>query len=213
MQEQGEVSCTLPPRLTEDVLKPRCRCKHLCCREGLDKPPKPGKKRSISEVQNEIPSTQLKLTSTITKGNATKASSVCVAGKPASRAHVTNNRNSARAMEEDTPIHGPAKRQRSSKEPLQETDVNIKPCRRSLSSDFTDTSLEDLPSPSLLMQSVLGASGAKGSKTAQSQSCSRGRDKGIFDFLSESDAGSQSEIVKDSVRKGTRGLGQDTASD
>jgi ATP-dependent DNA helicase HFM1/MER3 len=42
-------------------------CKHFCCRDGLEKPPKPAKKRSIPAIQKENSLNQLTISDSITK--------------------------------------------------------------------------------------------------------------------------------------------------
>lgn len=46
-----------------------CRCKHICCRDGLDKPPKASRKQSTSNQKKEEPN-QPKISSSITKKDA-----------------------------------------------------------------------------------------------------------------------------------------------
>lgn len=52
-----------------------CRCKHLCCRDGLDKPPKASWKQSTSGNQKKEEPNQPKISSSITKKDASAASS------------------------------------------------------------------------------------------------------------------------------------------
>ncbi|KAJ6050072.1 hypothetical protein N7444_006788 [Penicillium canescens] len=47
--------------------KDKTSCKHFCCRDGLEKPPKPAKKRSIPAIQKENGLNQLTISDSITK--------------------------------------------------------------------------------------------------------------------------------------------------
>jgi ATP-dependent DNA helicase HFM1/MER3 len=60
---------TCVPQSFEPSLKPTNyrRCKHFCCREGLDNPPKAGKKKSDAFAMETAGSNQLTLSGSITK--------------------------------------------------------------------------------------------------------------------------------------------------
>jgi ATP-dependent DNA helicase HFM1/MER3 len=60
---------TCVPQSFKPSLNPTnyCRCKHLCCREGLDNPPKAGKKKSDASVLETAGPNQLTLSGSIMK--------------------------------------------------------------------------------------------------------------------------------------------------
>lgn len=128
-------------------------CKHLCCREGLEKPPKPGKKRAVPNEKTAGLS-QLTLAASITKQPAstvTQNSTQPGKGKPALKRNASN-------LSAGGSSKGP-KRIRSNQSlfpsaPVRKASISAfkkekpKSPPKSASSDFGDEDFADLPSPS-----------------------------------------------------------------
>ncbi|KXG53178.1 Nucleotide-sugar transporter [Penicillium griseofulvum] len=120
--------------------KDKTSCKHFCCREGLEKPPKPPK-RSIPMTQKETGLNQLTISNHVSK--AKMISTPQVRNKNASR-------EKSVLSERDKNI--PSYKRKREKSPA-----------KPLSSDYGDETFDDLPSPSCLL-------GNKGSGFATSVS-------------------------------------------
>lgn len=110
------------------------RCKHFCCRDGLDKPPKASKKQPSSTTPKPDRLNQLTLSATVTK-------------KPAQHGPL-------KAKADQKPYISPSVLQPSS------GNYSLKPSFSSgdpsaidvnSSSDYGDDSLDDLPSPTALL--------------------------------------------------------------
>ncbi|KAJ5086972.1 hypothetical protein NUU61_008279 [Penicillium alfredii] len=137
----------------------KCRdktsCKHFCCREGLEKPPKPSKRRVATQGQKNTGLSQLMLPASMTKQESSDppkkdggAAKQHLTGKTragdasktkTSRLQKASHQTQAFPKSIDKLIASPAK-----------TKQSVSPLRI-LSSDYSDDGLEDLPSPSRLL--------------------------------------------------------------
>ncbi|CAI7572064.1 unnamed protein product [Penicillium glandicola] len=136
--------------------KDKTSCKHFCCREGLEKPPKPPK-RTIPVTQKESGLSQPIIFASVTKANPTASSSL---GNQVARHCVTepNNDEHVSRVEMST-SQAEKKNQNREKSVLLERDKNIPSCKRKQekslayppSSDYGDENFDDLPSPSHLL--------------------------------------------------------------
>lgn len=147
---QGTSLFALSEAVTDDQ-----SCKHLCCREGLEKPPKPGKKRAVPN-ENAAGLSQLTLAASITKQPAstgTQKSTQPGKGKPALKRNASN-------LSAGGSSKGP-KRIRSNQSlfpsaPVRKASISgfkdekAKSAPKPASSDFGDDDFADLPSPSEL---------------------------------------------------------------
>ncbi|OQE42952.1 hypothetical protein PENCOP_c003G06758 [Penicillium coprophilum] len=106
--------------------KDKTSCKHFCCREGLEKPPKPSK-RTIPAIQKESGLNQLTISDHVSKVKSTSQ-----AGKKD-----TNREKSVPSEREQNFFSYKRKREKS-------------PAKH-LSSDYGDERFDDLPSPSRLL--------------------------------------------------------------
>ncbi|KGO73307.1 Helicase, C-terminal [Penicillium italicum] len=149
--------------------KDKTSCKHFCCREGLEKPPKPPK-RTIPATQQEGGLNQLTISASITKATPTINST---SGKQAAKKRVTEPKKDEHILKVKKTLTSQAKKKTTSREKsvLLERDKNVpsytrkweKTPAKSLSSDYGDEIFDDLPSPSRLL-------GKKGSRVATSVS-------------------------------------------
>ncbi|KAJ5190289.1 uncharacterized protein N7498_009274 [Penicillium cinerascens] len=132
-------------------------CKHFCCRDGLEKPPKPSKSRTVPNDKS-LGLNQLTLPATINKrdapddalkkGQASKPKSV--AKRKSSNLSVT--KSSVAQIGRKSSFQGQLRTKPTSnkKAPTIEKKRQQSPLRIS-SSDFDDDSFTDLPSPSKLL--------------------------------------------------------------
>ncbi|KAL4932118.1 putative DEAD/DEAH box DNA helicase (Mer3) [Aspergillus undulatus] len=119
--------------------KDKTSCKHFCCREGLDNPPKVAKRKPEAGSREETGSNQLKLSANITK--------------PSSKNHVPTSTNKASkqkpknkhglssstwALVQQLPGSGSQSKSASTDNPISLTDS---------SSDYGDESFDGFPSP------------------------------------------------------------------
>ncbi|KAJ5448725.1 Nucleotide-sugar transporter [Penicillium cf. griseofulvum] len=121
--------------------KDKTSCKHFCCREGLEKPPKPPK-RTIPATQKESGLNQLTISD-----HVSKAKKITSTSQPRKK-NTSREKSVLSEMDKNIPSY---KRKRE-KSPA-----------KSLSSDYGDENFDDLPSPSCLL-------GNKGSGFATSGS-------------------------------------------
>ncbi|KAJ5203403.1 hypothetical protein N7449_005482 [Penicillium cf. viridicatum] len=139
--------------------KDKTSCKHFCCREGLENPPKPPK-RTIPATQKEGGLNQLTISASITKATPTNNSGL---GKQVPKQRVTGPKNDghvSKAKKMSTSQAG-KKNQSRERSVLSERDKNVPSYNRKLekspakppSSDYGDESFDDLPSPSRLLGS------------------------------------------------------------
>lgn len=149
----------------------RCRCKHFCCRDGLEKPPKPSQKRSCTG--NKASSTnQLTLSASITKKDAAdapdkhKESIGSALTQPVLRRNENSNSKTAGEHRTGRPI-------------LSETRPMA---QKATSSDYGDDSLDDLPSPSALLRES-GTSATEFPSANDKKEPERGTEDNIFDDL------------------------------
>jgi ATP-dependent DNA helicase HFM1/MER3 len=149
----------------------RRRCKHFCCRDGLEKPPKPSRKRSCTG--NKASSTsQLTLSASITKKDAADApdkhkESV---GSALTQPVLRRNENS------DSKTAG---KHRAGRSILSEARPMA---QKTTSSDYGDDSLDDLPSPSALLRES-GTSFTEFPSTNDKKEPEGGTEDSIFDDL------------------------------
>ncbi|CAL5874362.1 uncharacterized protein PFLUO_LOCUS8658 [Penicillium psychrofluorescens] len=137
----------------EPVRLPTGRCKHFCCREGLEKPPKPSKKRALIPNQKSAGLNQLTLSASLNK----KDSAVSLKEK---------GRDAENALPEKK-----SKKKRTSELPAfsERGGVNINRRPKTMSSDYSDDDdifFDNLLSPSVLMGKV-GSSVVKPNAHAQ----------------------------------------------
>ncbi|RMJ22639.1 hypothetical protein PHISP_06488 [Aspergillus sp. HF37] len=151
--------------------KDKTTCKHFCCRDGLEKPPKPSWKRSCTG--NKASSTnQLTLSASITKKDAADApdkhkESI---GSALTQPVLRRNENS------DSKTAG---QHRTGRSILSE----IRPmAQEATSSEYGDDSLDDLPSPSALLRES-GTSAMGFPSTNDKKEPERGTEENIFDDL------------------------------
>lgn len=157
MQRQDKVSSLYTP--TQHVAH-GYSCKHFCCREGLEKPPKPRRRAASNRKAGNF--NQLSLSAAITKrgslGDANKGKqpekelpALNMTKKPKGRSKsyvpkLPQRRSSSRLANGD---NGTAK-QTASKTGEKESSTQAK----IFSSDFDDDSLDDLPSLSDLIRGI-----------------------------------------------------------
>ncbi|CAI7629740.1 unnamed protein product [Penicillium discolor] len=140
-----------------DLDEPEDDCKHFCCREGLERPPKPPK-RAISTTQKESGLNQLTISASITKTTTTNNSSL---GKQVAKQRVTGPKNGGDVSTANKMSMSQAGKKNPSRERsvLSERDKNVPFYKRKSekrpekppSSDYGDESFDDLPSPSRLL--------------------------------------------------------------
>ncbi|KAE8148248.1 Sec63 Brl domain-containing protein [Aspergillus avenaceus] len=123
--------------------KDKTICKHLCCREGLEKPPKLGRKHSVTENYRSDTLSQLTLSASITK-NDTQPAILTKAKKrgdstPCAISQQLPQEHQAWDVDWDDDILAEANSNHAV--------ITIKDD----SSDYEDDSLNDLPSPSVLI--------------------------------------------------------------
>ncbi|OQE13378.1 hypothetical protein PENFLA_c049G06462 [Penicillium flavigenum] len=136
--------------------KDKTSCKHFCCREGLEKPPKPPK-RTIPATQKEAGLNQLTISTSIAKPTPSNNSS---SRNQVTKQRVTGPKNydHVSKMKMSTSQAGKKKPSRE-QSVLAERDKNIpsytgkreKTPTKPLSSDYDDECFDDLPSPSRLL--------------------------------------------------------------
>ncbi|CAG8905940.1 unnamed protein product [Penicillium egyptiacum] len=137
--------------------KDKTSCKHFCCREGLEKPPKPPK-RTMPTTQKEGSLNQLTISASITKATSTNNSS---SGNQVPKPRVTGPKNDdpVSKVKKISTSHAGKKNPGREKTVLSERDKNIPSYKRKrensptkpLSSDYGDENFDDLPSPSRLL--------------------------------------------------------------
>ncbi|PYI11603.1 DEAD/DEAH box DNA helicase [Aspergillus sclerotiicarbonarius CBS 121057] len=117
--------------------KDKTMCKHLCCRDGLEKPPKANKKRTFDEDKKTKGLSQMTLPATIVKKNTHVASISCTeaCGNPA---------------ESSGPTRKPSKTDTSDKNKTNPS-IPTRTSKRVSSSEYGDDSFSDFPSPSALL--------------------------------------------------------------
>ncbi|KAJ5138363.1 uncharacterized protein N7515_003211 [Penicillium bovifimosum] len=136
--------------------KDKTSCKHFCCREGLDKPPKPPK-RTGPTTQKDNGLNQLTISASITKSTPVN--------KPKPGKELTGQRANKPKQSEHHPkakktLQPQVKRNNGARSTsvLSELDRNMLSLKRkttspvkTLSSDYGDDDFDDLPSPSELL--------------------------------------------------------------
>ncbi|CAG7953136.1 unnamed protein product [Penicillium nalgiovense] len=137
--------------------KDKTSCKHFCCREGLEKPPKPPK-RTIPATQKEAGLNQLTISASIAKPTPSNNSS---SRNQVTRQRVTGPKNDDHVSKVKKMSTSQAGKKNPSQEKsvLSERDKNIpsytrkreKSAIKPLSSDYDDECFDDLPSPSRLL--------------------------------------------------------------
>ncbi|KAJ5971903.1 uncharacterized protein N7479_001821 [Penicillium vulpinum] len=135
--------------------KDKTSCKHFCCREGLEKPPKPPK-RTIPAPQKEAGLNQLTISASITKATPTKNSSL---GNQVIKQRIAKPKNDDHVSKvKVSTLQAEKKSTSGEKSVLLGRDKNIPSYKRTrenssakpLSSDYGDENF-DLPSPSRLL--------------------------------------------------------------
>ncbi|KAJ5505400.1 Helicase C-terminal [Penicillium expansum] len=155
--------------------KDKTSCKHFCCREGLEKAPKPPK-RTIPATQQEAGLNQLTISASITKATPTNNSN---SGKQAAQQRVPVPKNDDHVSKAKKMTMSQAKKKTPSREKsvLSERDKNIPSYKRkrvdspanSFSSDYGDQAFDDLPSPSRLLGNRGPGFATSGSLLVQNQ--------------------------------------------
>ncbi|KAE8355398.1 Sec63 Brl domain-containing protein [Aspergillus coremiiformis] len=113
--------------------KDKTMCKHLCCREGLEKPPRVNRKQSIGGSNRSNGLNQLTLSASITKNNAQITSSTAwKSNKPCQDSDASRRDAACKRSATNSPLYSAV----SSKDST---------------SDYGSDSLDDLPSPSALL--------------------------------------------------------------
>ncbi|GFF30986.1 ATP-dependent DNA helicase MER3 [Aspergillus udagawae] len=144
-----------PPRLDNGryACNHRCKdkttCKHLCCREGLEKPHKVARKQSANGNQSKSGLNQLTLSGSIPRTKAGRTSTIEARDKSSGKTHTKDVESTG--IDSDITdigdIHNPNPASHVSKPQCS-------------SSDYGDDSFDDLPSPSkLLMGCSTGTAG------------------------------------------------------
>ncbi|UDD55823.1 hypothetical protein AFCA_003410 [Aspergillus flavus] len=122
--------------------KDKTMCKHLCCREGLEKPPKMNRKHSNGGADRSNRLNQLTLSASITKHNT----QIGNPGKRRTRKDSMTDSESQEMLQKPSQEPNLGLSDTASKD-LICPDVNTKDS----SSDYGDDSFSDLPSPSDLL--------------------------------------------------------------
>lgn len=135
-----------------------CSCKHFCCREGLEKPPKPGKKRVVPNAKAAGLS-QLTLAASINKQPASASTpsttQVAKAKAPTKRQNSdlstagTTKGQAKRTANQSLFGSAPIKKPNI---PQLETETSKAFVPKTPSSDFGDDDVDELPSPSSLFR-------------------------------------------------------------
>jgi ATP-dependent DNA helicase HFM1/MER3 len=120
--------------------KDKTTCKHLCCREGLEKPHKVTRKRSANGTQPKSGLNQLTLSASIPRTKAGRTSTIEARDKSSGKTH-TNDAESTGIDSDITDIGDIFN--------VDSTSHVSKP--QCSSSDYGDDSFDDLPSPSKLL--------------------------------------------------------------
>ncbi|RAL03824.1 putative DEAD/DEAH box DNA helicase (Mer3) [Aspergillus ibericus CBS 121593] len=113
--------------------KDKTTCKHLCCRDGLEKPPKANKKRPLDEDKRTKGPSQMTLPATMTRKNT----------------HIASISNTE-ACSHAEPSHKPSKTDSSDKN-RNNPSVPNHTSKKDSSSEYGDDSFSDFPSPSALL--------------------------------------------------------------
>ncbi|KAJ5597409.1 hypothetical protein N7537_007493 [Penicillium hordei] len=139
--------------------KDKTSCKHFCCREGLEKPPKPPK-RTIPTTQKESGLNQLTISASIKKATPTSKSNP---RNQVAKQRVTAPKNDTyiSKVKKMSTWQGGKKNPNRERSVLSERDKNVpsykgkleKSLAKPLSSDYGDENFDDLPSPSRLLRS------------------------------------------------------------
>jgi ATP-dependent DNA helicase HFM1/MER3 len=116
------------------------RCKHLCCREGLEKPHKVTRKRSANGTQPKSGLNQLTLSASIPKTKAGRTSTIEARNKSSGKTHTKDAESTG--IDSDITDIGDIFNVDST------SHVSKPQCS---SSDYGDDSFDDLPSPSKLL--------------------------------------------------------------
>ncbi|KAJ5637866.1 hypothetical protein N7490_007745 [Penicillium lividum] len=134
--------------------KDKTSCKHLCCRTGLEKPPKPGKKRATAS-QKADGLNQLTLAATITKKHSEKDVQK-ENRKSAARKKATESEysSSLRGQEKSKKSKKLSTRTGGSKyaTPSSSKYQTVQSSSKITSSDYGDDDFSDFPSPSELFK-------------------------------------------------------------
>ena len=176
------------------------RCKHLCCRDGLDKPPKASRKQSTGNPKKDEQN-QPKISSSITKKDASTASSKIKTTERRSKGEDPHSSSSTVKPSEPsvtlgsqiTEIESPTSKMPSafvlSPAPAQAARAVVSSAQgkavEQFASDYGDDSFDDLPPPSALIEDVSKLtrnSSKEGKKKANED---MGIDHGIFDWADD----------------------------
>ncbi|RHZ65844.1 putative DEAD/DEAH box DNA helicase (Mer3) [Aspergillus thermomutatus] len=145
--------------------KDKTTCKHLCCREGLEKPHKVARKQSASGNQPKSGLNQLTLSASIPRTKAGRTSTIETRDKRSGKAHtkdVSLQTQESTGIDSDITDIGDLFN-------LNSTSHVSKP--QCSSSDYGDDSFDDLPSPSKLLEGCsMGTTAQVNGKTENSAS-------------------------------------------
>lgn len=157
------------------------RCKHFCCRDGLDKPPKPSRSQCVGGNKKANILNQLTLSASITKRDV---------------ADVSDSHDKEGVRQLTQPVlkrHESMGSKRASRPGLPMPSTDIRP----VSSDYGDDSLDDIPSPSVLLRE------AETSHMELPGASDKRRDEGDTDSLfDELLNGVQSPAAEDPAQRG-----------
>ncbi|GIJ92257.1 sec63 protein [Aspergillus pseudoviridinutans] len=156
IEEKGSKECNSVNSITESEKEPsrldngryacnhRCKdkttCKHLCCREGLEKPHKTVRKQSSNSNQPKSGLNQLTLSASIPRTKAGRTSTIEARYKSSGKTHIKDVESTG--VDSDITDIGDIFH-------LNATNHVSKP--QCSSSDYGDDSFDDLPSPSKLL--------------------------------------------------------------
>ncbi|KAH2544902.1 hypothetical protein KXW97_001735 [Aspergillus fumigatus] len=143
-EEKGSKECnsanSLPGNEKESPRLGNGRCKHLCCREGLEKPPKLTRKQSTNGNQVKSGLNQLTLSASIPRTKAGRTSTIEARDKGSGKTHTKDV--------ESTGINSDITDTGDIFHLSFTSHVSKSQCS---SSDYGDDSFDDLPSPSKLL--------------------------------------------------------------
>ena len=164
-----------------------CRCKHLCCRDGLDKPPKASRKQSTGNQKKEEPN-QPKISSSITKKDAFTARNKgenphsCSSTVKPSEPSVTLG---SQLTEIDSPVPEMPSAFVLSPAPRAVASSARGKAVEQFASDYGDNSFDDLPPPSALIGDVSDSTRNSSKKETKKTSEDMEIDHSIFDWTDD----------------------------
>lgn len=175
-----------------------CRCKHLCCRDGLDKPPKASRKQSTGGNQKKEEPNQPKISSSITKKDASAASSKIKATERRSKGEDPHSSSSTVKPSEPSVTLGSQLTEIESPTPEMPSAFVLSPAPApravassargeavEFASDYGDGSFDDLPPPSALIGDVSNLARNPSKEEKKKTNEDMQIDHGIFDWTDD----------------------------